>query len=78
MRAGWSKPVEIFGERLARLTGVRDPAVRWRLVHDKPWFDNHISTVEVRGREATLRVERTVPEDLGEPLLERVLEYRLS
>ena len=78
MLAGWSKLVKTLGRRLARLTGVEDPALSWRLLHEKPWFDNHISTIEFHGREANLTVERTIPEDLGETRLEVILERKLA
>ena len=78
MRAGWSGLVELLGKRLARLTGVKDPALRWSLVHETPWFDNHISTIKLRGREASLVVEKTIPEDLGEPRLHPLLEHKLT
>src|SRR5918998_1234140 len=48
MRAGWSMIVERLGRRLARITGVADPPVRWSLVHEAPWFQNHISTIKLR------------------------------
>ena len=78
MRAGWSGPVERFGRWLSRLSGVTEPAVRWRLAHDEPWFDNHISTIRFRGRQATLKVEKTTPENVGEPHLEKILEHKLA
>ena len=78
MRAGWTKPGELVGRTLARLAGVEEPDVRWRLMHEEPWFDNHVSTLELRGREASLRVEKTTPEDTEEPRLHAILERRLA
>ena len=78
MRAGWTKPGEFVGKTLARLAGVEEPDVRWRLMHEEPWFDNHVSTLELRGREASLKVEKTTPEDPGEPRLYKILERRLA
>jgi hypothetical protein len=78
MRFGWSGPGERVGKTLARLAGVAEPAVNWRLKHEKPWFDNHISTLELRGREATLKVEKPTPEDAGEPRLRTILEHPLA
>ena len=78
MLAGWSGPVERFGRWLARLSGVAEPPVRWRLAHKAPWFDNHISTLKLRGRRAILKVEKTTPEDAGEPHLEKILEHTLT
>ena len=78
MRAGWTVPVERFGRWLSRLAGVTEPPVSWRLLHANPWFDNHISTLRLRDRHAVLRVEKTTPEDPGEPHLEKLLEKKLA
>jgi hypothetical protein len=78
MRAGWTSPVERFGRWLARLSGVTEPPVRWRLDHRAPWFDNHVSTIRLSGRRATLRVEKTTAEDAGDPHLEKLLERELT
>jgi hypothetical protein len=76
--SGWTKPGELVGKILIRLAGVEEPNARWRLMHEKPWFDNHISTLELRGREALLKAEKTTPEDAGEPRLYMLLERRLA
>jgi hypothetical protein len=76
--AGWTKPGVLIGKALARLAGVAQPDVDWHLMHEEPWFDNHVSTLEFRGREATLRVEKTTPEEAGEPRLYTLLERRLA
>ena len=78
MRAGWTAPVERFGRWLSRLAGVTEPPVSWRLLHADPWFDNHISTLRLSGRHAVLKVEKTTPEDAGEPHLEKFLEKKLA
>jgi phosphodiesterase/alkaline phosphatase D-like protein len=78
MRAGWSRVVERFGKWLSRLSGVTEPPVSWRLVHGAPWFDNHISTLRLSDRHAFLKVEKTTPEDAGEPHLEKILEQKLA
>src|SRR5918997_3000643 len=74
MRAGWTKRGERLGKTLARLAGAKEPKVRWRLTHKEPWFENHVSTLMLRGREATLKVEKTTPEDTEEPHLHKILE----
>src|SRR5215216_4712733 len=76
--AAWTKPGELVGKTLARLAGIEEPRVRWRLTHEKPWFDNHVSILEFRDREATLSVKKTIPEDAGEPRLYPLLEHRLA
>ena len=65
LRAGWTKTGERIGKTLARLAGVEEPRVRWRLTHEEPWFENHVGTLELRGREATLRVERPTRRTAG-------------
>jgi len=76
--AAWTRRGELVGRTLARLAGVEEPRVRWRLTHEKPWFDNHVSTLEFLGRESTLKVEKTIPEDAGESRLYPLLERRLA
>jgi hypothetical protein len=77
MRAGWTKRGEVVGRTLARLAGAKEPDVSWRLAHKEPWFENHVSTLRLRGREASLKVEKTTPEDVEEPRLHKILERRL-
>src|SRR5919202_2494037 len=76
--AGWTKPGALVGKTLARRAGVKEPDVRWHLAHKEPWFANHVSTLQLRGREASLKVEKTGPEETGEPLLRTILERRLA
>jgi hypothetical protein len=78
MRAGWTKRGELVSKALARSAGAAEPDIRWSLTHEKPWFENHVSTLELRGREAFLKVEKTTPEDDGEPRLHKILEHRLA
>jgi hypothetical protein len=78
MRFGWSKRGKRVGETLSRLAGVEEPDFNWHLVHEEPWFHNHVSSLEIRGRRALLKVEKTTPEDGSEPQLYRILEHRLD
>ena len=78
MRFGWSGVGERIGKTLSRLAGIEGPSLSWRLVHQKPWFDNHVSSLAIRGREASLKVEKTLPEDAGKPYLYPILERRLA
>ncbi|WP_273846970.1 alkaline phosphatase D family protein [Rubrobacter calidifluminis] len=75
MRAGWSRGGEFAGRMLARLAGVGEPSPSWWLLHEEPWFDNHVSTLEMAGRRCTLRVERPAG---GDPTLTPILERRLA
>ena len=43
----WAKTGELAGHLLSRLAGIEAPDVTWRLTHDKPWFENHVATLEV-------------------------------
>ena len=64
----------------ARGRGRRIRRVRWRYVHDEPWFDNQVATLELDGRRAPRRLEKTLPpEDAEHPALrlERVFERDL-
>ena len=78
MRFGWSGPGERLGKILTRLAGVAEPEARWSLLHKRPWFDNHVSTLTLRGRRASLKVEKPFSEDGGEPRLDTVLERWLT
>ena len=44
---------DLRGARAARRR--ERPAVRWRYVHDEPWFDNQVATLELDGRRARVR-----------------------
>jgi hypothetical protein len=59
---------------LPRSARVPKPPLRWRLRHG-PFFDNEVATLELTGRDAALRLERTPPRELT---LERCIETRLS
>jgi hypothetical protein len=70
MRFMASAPARVLMRGLARLAGVEDPNVRWRYVHDEPWFDNQVAMLELDGRDARLVLEKTVrPEDPEDPTL---------
>ena len=76
--AGWTKPGKLVGRFLARLVGVGDQGISWHLTHRrKPWLDNQVATLEVEGQRATLKFEKAVPSNPGEPHLETIYERRL-
>ena len=56
--------------------------MRWRYVHDEPWFDNQVATLELDGRHVRMRLEKTQRregERGGDALhLESVFERDLS
>jgi hypothetical protein len=67
----------------ARLAGVREPRVRWR-VTDGPWFSNMLAELSYDGRRARIRFDRTVPDaskaadPCGPPGLEPAFEAELT
>ena len=77
-RLSWTKPGELAGRILASLAGIEKEEVGWRLTHDKPWFSNHVATLTLEGRNATLTFEKAVLDDSGEPDLETLYERRLA
>ncbi len=78
IRAGWSRSAEHLARVLARAAGVKDPECSWRLVHPEPWFDNQVATLDLNGRAARLRIEKTAPSGSEWPCLETVYERRLA
>jgi hypothetical protein len=78
--AGWSGLARDVARLLARSAGVPDPPVRWRLAHERPFFDNQVASLEIDGRRIDLRLEKTTAadHDHGDPGLETVLERRLA
>jgi hypothetical protein len=65
---------------LARSAGAPPPPVRWRYLHEQPWFDNQVATLVLEGDRGTFILERTQPgEDPdGDLELERVFERAIS
>jgi PhoD-like phosphatase len=78
IRIGMSRPFELAMRSLARLAGVRDPGIGWRMVGDGPWFDNQVATLTVDGRRIEMRLDKAVPADEKRAKLECVLEHRLA
>jgi hypothetical protein len=66
IRFGNSRPGAAIGRALAALAGVEREPIRWRLV-EGPFYDNQVGTVEVDGRRASLKLERTI----GDPESDR-------
>ena len=70
-----SRAGELIGMALARLAGVRQPGIRWRITRG-PWFDNMLSALEFDGRKARIRLLRTAPDAAAR--LQPVCETELS
>ncbi len=78
IRIGMSREFGALTRTLARLAGVRDPGIGWRMVGDGPWFDNQVASLVIDGREIEMRLDKAVPVDDKHAKLERVLEHRLA
>jgi hypothetical protein len=61
---------------LARSAGVPDPRIRWRLAQQAT-FDNQFATLELEGRSASLRIERTARDDADNRRIETSLSVGL-
>jgi PhoD-like phosphatase len=74
-----TRGAEAIARALGRSAGVRDPDMRWRFSGERrPWFDNQVGTLELHGRRARVRVEKTVPDDWLDPSLETVIDRWLA
>jgi hypothetical protein len=74
----WTKPTALAGRLLSRLAGIRAPELTWRLTHDRPWFENHVATLELDGRSAKITFEKAITDGSEEPGLQRVFARRLA
>jgi PhoD-like phosphatase len=73
-RLAFHRAITRAAAAVPRLAGVPAPPIRWQMRHG-PFFDNEVATLELDGRSAQLRLERT-PE--GELRLECADETRLA
>lgn len=77
VRAGFSRPFGLLARGLRRLAGAPDPGIRWRLL-EGPYFDNQVGTVRLDGRDAIVRLDKTVAGDKDETALEKSFERRVT
>jgi hypothetical protein len=77
IRTAFSAPFVRTVTALAKLAGAPDPGIGWRLL-DGPCFDNQVATLRISGREATMRLDKTVPGDRDQQSLECSFERRLA
>ena len=77
---GFSRAGHAIGRALARAAGVPPPPVRWRFQDGDPRFDNQVGTLELDGRRALARLERSLPSGRGveHPILEIADEHTLT
>jgi hypothetical protein len=66
----------VVGRLLARTAGLRGQALRWRLAYG-PTFDNALATLDLAGRDATLRWQTARPADGAEPDVADLAEVQL-
>jgi hypothetical protein len=78
IRIGMSRGFAVVARALARLAGVRDPGIGWRMIGDGPWFDNQVASLVIDGRDIEMRLEKAVPVDEETARLERVLQHPLA
>ena len=71
-----SRSRRAFAHGLARISGAPDPGIRWRLL-EGPYFDNQVATLRLDGREATVRLDKTIAGE-DESNLEKTFERRLA
>jgi hypothetical protein len=76
-RAAASKPAEAAARWIAKRAGVDEPVISWELVQ-RPTFDNQFATIELSGRSAKMKIERTVPGNWRDPQIDVTLEHRLA
>ncbi|MBK5218755.1 MAG: alkaline phosphatase family protein [Thermoleophilia bacterium] len=77
IKAGFSRPFAALTRALGRAAGAPDPGLRWRLT-DGPFFDNQVATIRIDGRQAQMKLDKTVPGEDNERRLDCVFERRLA
>ena len=78
MKFTWSRTGKYIFRTLARAARVKSEDIRWSLTHPTPWFDNQVATLEIAGRHARMRLDKTVPGEDSVPYLETVFEQDLA
>ena len=76
--AGWTESGELAGRFLARLAGLGEEELSWRLTHEKLWFDNQIATLKLEDRRAKVTFEKAILDPSGEPTLQKLYEQDLA
>ena len=77
IRVGFSRPFTAAMRALARAAGTDDPGLGWRLAHG-PFFDNQVATIRLDGREASIKLDKTIEGEDAQRELDCVFERRLS
>jgi hypothetical protein len=76
LRSAFTRPVAAFARRLSRAAGVPAQGMRWSFAQE-PTFDNQIARLDLRGREAQLCIEKTLPQDWRAPRLHTSLSLAI-
>jgi hypothetical protein len=77
IKTGFSRPFAAAMRALAGAAGSADPGMRWRLA-DGPYFDNQVATLRLDGREAQMKLDKTIPGDDEERHLDCIFEHRIA
>ena len=77
LRSAFTRPVGAAARGLARAARVGPLPMRWTFVQD-PTFDNQIARLDLRGREAQLLIEKTIPADWRTPRLHPILSLGIA
>lgn len=77
VRSGFRRPLHGVARTLARLAGAPDPGIRWRTL-EGPYFDNQVATIRLDGREAKMRLDKTIAGEEDQAALEQTFERRLA
>jgi PhoD-like phosphatase len=77
IKIGFSRPFTAAMHALARGAGATEPGLDWQL-RDGPYFDNQVATIRLDGREARIKLDKTVEGEEGRRRLESVFERRLA
>jgi hypothetical protein len=77
VKFGFTRGAELLARGLAKLSGAPDPGIRWRCL-EGPYFDNQVATIRLDGREALVRLDKTVAGEEDEKRLEKTFERRIA
>jgi len=77
LRSAFTRPVSAFARRFARAAGVQPSPMQWAFAQE-PTFDNQIARLDLCGRDAQLRIEKTLPEDWEAPRLHTSLSLGIA
>jgi len=77
LRSAFTRPVSAFARRVARAAGVQPSPMQWAFAQE-PTFDNQIARLDLCGRDAQLRIEKTLPEDWEAPRLHTSLSLGIA